>query len=289
MKSPFSEFNTDQSPVLFPVALRDVGWKRRDGTYDPIHGSKAIVRLNETGTSAYPLSVVSNTYKLVTNRELFDAVEQTFISRMSTDTLTGVQITDTTSHHGRNCYRQYIFPNMKCDIGARSPIAFRTIVQNGYGGSALRLLSGAIEFWCSNGMVRGEYEQLYRRHTTGLRVHHLDSTITESIRQFWTSAEEYRRWTTKPITREQTMNFFRSIARSPSFFDALSDQWLKEVDQRGMNVWSAYSTLTYYASHNEGDFAGRYDPTTVAHNMTLRELSVSKWIQTDEWKQLVDA
>jgi len=287
MLSPFDEFNTEQSPLMFPVALRRVGWQKRDGTYDPIPGNKCIVRLNREGTNAYPLSVVSNTYKLVTNKELFTTVEDAFVANLPASSLKGVQVQDQISHYGKNCYRTYVFPNVRCDIGARSDIAFRTVVKNGYGGSAINLLSGAIEFWCSNGMVRGQYEQAYRRHTSQLVVSRLQHVVQHSVEQFWRNAEEYRRWTKKPVTREQTMELFRSIANSPSFYESLMNQWIVEREQRGQTAWSVYSAMTYYASHNEGEFTSRAQEETLAHNMVNRELTVRRWIESPQWKELV--
>jgi len=289
MLNQFAEFNTADSSILFPVALRRVGWQRRDGTYEVIPGNRAIVRLNPQGTSAYPLSVVSNTYKLVTNRELLTVIEDALTAYLPSGALDGVQVTDQISHFGKNCYRTYVFPNMRCDIGARSDIAFRVVMKNGYGGSAVQLLSGAIEFWCSNGMVRGQYEQAYHRHTSQLRIQRLEHVVTQSIDQFWKNAEEYKRWVEKPVTREQTMALFQAIAKSPSFFDALSNQWVAEVEQRGRNVWSVYSALTYYASHSDGEFTSRADASRLAFNMVNRELAVAKWIETPQWRQLVEA
>lgn len=289
LQTPFTTANSDDSPILFPVALRQVGWRKRDGNYDPIVGNRAIVRLNGQGNDAYALSVVSSTYKLVTNRELFTTVEDAMIEYLPSAVISTVDVTDRVSHFGKTCYRTYVFPDMRCNIGAKSDIAFRVIVQNGYGGSALKLLSGAIEFYCANGMVRGEYEQAYHRHTQGLRIDRLGQVLRHSIDAFWSGADELRRWTQTLVTREQTMNLFHELANTERLYDALMGQWAIERDERGSNAYSVYSAMTFYASHNDGDFASRAQEDTVAFNMVHRETSVAKWIESPQWRALVDA
>jgi len=289
MHSPFDQFNTADSPLLFPVGLRNAGWEKRDGSFERIPANRVIVRLTQDGTSAFPLSVVSSTYKLVHNRELFNAIEDTMVATLPTAALAGVQVSDKIAYHGRNCYREYVFPGMRCDIGARSDIAFRIVGQNSYGGVALRVLSGAIEFYCSNGVVRGQYEQSYHRHTAGLRIKRIEHVLKHSVEQFWKDAETYREWTKRPVRHEKAMALFHAIANSPSFEDALGNRWVIEREERGSTVWSVFSAMTYYSSHNEGEFASRAREEAVPANMINRELIVSKWLQTPQWRELIDA
>jgi hypothetical protein len=233
---------------------------------------------------------VSNTYKLVHNRELFGLVEDTLCRELPSSALDGVFVKDKVAYGGKSCWREYVFPGLASDIGAKSKIAFRTIVQNGYGGSALRILAGAIEFYCTNGMVRGSYDQVYHKHTAGLRIDHLGDTLVKAIDTYAQSTKEWREWTRKPVTREQTMDLFRAIAKSPSHFDKLSDHWLRERDIRGDTLWAAYSTLTYYASHNDGAFAvRRASEDNSAAIMMQRELDVAQWTQHEAFRALVDA
>ena len=148
---PFDKFNTPASSILFPVAERAIGWRMKDGTYGPVKTHKAIIRTTPDGNAAHVLNIVGQSYKLVHNHELFTHVEQCITDQVLPTDLEDVQVQDSVSGWGRMCYRQYVFPRIKRSLGGstRSDIAFRMIVQNGYGGSALRIHAGAIEFWCS--------------------------------------------------------------------------------------------------------------------------------------------
>jgi len=288
---PFDEALERPTPIMFPVGERKLAWQMRTGNYEPLKSHKAIVRLSPSGNSAHVLNVVRTTYKLVLNRELYEMVHAAIQKRVRLAQLHDAYCVDKIAHYGRICWREYIFPSITCRVGNHvRPIAFRIIVQNSYGSSALRMHSGAIDFFCTNGMIRGEFESVYRRHTSGLVVGDLSENIDRALVAFADSESKWRRWSHTPVTREQTMMFFREIVKSPTLVDKLADRWLYEIEDRGQNLWSVYSTLTYYSSHNEGDFAVRTrDDAGVDAAMHQRELDVAKWVQHDAWRVMETA
>jgi hypothetical protein len=287
---PFAKYNTDASPILFPVAERKVGWERRDGGWERVNSHKAIIRIAQDGRP-HVLSVVGANYRLIHNRELYSFVEDTMRKEMQPSELDGVQVKDKVAGWGRTCFREYVFPNIKCILGGstKSEIAFRLLVQNGYGGSALRMHAGAIEFYCTNGMISGEYESTYRKHTSGLYVSGIAPTVHKALATFSYSQSIWKRWATTPVHHQAAMDLFRELASSEKLRENLQDQYLRERDARGDTLWSVYSAMTYYASHADGGFALRRtveQQDTQASVMLNRELSVAKWIESDAWKKL---
>lgn len=287
---PFSKYNSPNCRLFFPVGERRIAWETRNGAYEQTRSHKAIIRLNPKGDGAILLNVVGANYKLVHNRELFSAVETAMVDEMLPEHLHDVQVADQVSGFGKVCLRQYVFPSIKCRLPqARSDIGFRIIVQNGYGGSALRIHAGAIDFFCTNGMIRGEYTSTYRKHTSGLIVGQLNLTIKSALHEFANGAEQWQAWAKKPVRFEQAMKLFEHIALSTKMKEGLSDQYTREVDERGNNMWALYSTLTYYASHSDGTFTLRRtveEMDTVATTMLGRELNVARWVQSPAWKEI---
>jgi len=292
-EGPFEKYNTPNSVILFPVGERGVGWQMRDGSFQRTNSHKAIIRLNQRGDAAQLLNIVGSGYKLVHNRELFSAVETAMQDEMLPEHLHDVRITDRVSGWGKVCYREYIFPSIKCKLSsARSDIAFRLIVQNGYGGSALRIHAGAIDFYCTNGMISGDYTSTYKKHTKGLVVGNLSATIKDSLLKFASRQDVWKRWTETRVKHDNALNFFNEIAQSTKMKEALCDQYTREMDARGPNLWSVYSALTYYASHNDGQFSLRStvaDMDNEAATMLTRELNVARWTQSDAWRTLEHA
>ncbi len=288
---PFGKHNTAQSVILFPVAERAVAWEGRDNSWHRANSHKAIVRVAPSGQGAITLGIVGANYKLVHNKELFSHVESTMCKEIPVHELAGVQVTDRVAGWGRTCFRQYVFPNIKCLLkgNVRSEIAFRLIVQNGYGGSALRIHAGAIDFYCTNGMIRGEYESVYRKHTSGVVVTGFGDTVRKALATFADSQRVWERWATTPVKHQAAMDLFRELASSERLAENLQDQYLRERDARGDSLWSVYSAMTYFASHNDGEFALRKsvnEQDSVAHVMLQRELRVSHWVQSDAWRRL---
>ena len=289
--SPFKKFNTADSAILFPVGERRVGCEVRDNVWDRIQSHKSIVRLDPRGHVLNVLSVVGSGYKLVHNRELFGRVEDTLCKIIPTPHLTNVMVTDKVSGWGKLCYRDYVFPGIWCTVGntTRSTVAFRLIVQNGYGGSALRVHAGAIDFYCSNGMISGDYTSTYKKHTSGLLVEGVDETVEQALVTFGQNQTRWRRWAETPVQHSEAMQLFKELASSTKLQENLADQYLKEREARGPNLWSVYSALTYYASHHDGTFSLRStveQQDTVASTMLQRELNVSQWIKSEAWRNL---
>ena len=287
---PFRKAN-ENSPIMFPVGSRAVGWQTRDGGYNPILTHKAIIRTKDEGKSVRVLNVVGANYKLVHNKELFTHIEDTLRKKMHADALRGVLIKDSVAGWGRTCYREYVFPNIQCTLtrGAKSPIAFRLIVQNGYGGSALRVHAGAIEFFCTNGMVRGAHDATYHKHTSGLVVAGIGDTLDRALNTFADSKLMWQRWADTPVKHQAAMELFAQLASSDKLSNRLGDQYLREVSARGHNLYAVYSALTYYASHADGEFTMRStveEQDTVASTMLARELTVAKWVKSDAWQKL---
>ncbi len=200
-----------------------------------------------------------------------------------------MQVTDKVSGFGRTCFRDYVFPNIRCKVGPRSDVAFRIIVQNGYGGSALRIHTGAIDFFCTNGMIRGEHTTTYKKHTKGLFIPGIVKAITAALLEYGAAQDVWKRWADTRVDTNAACDFFTEIAHSIKMKDNLIEQYAHERDEHGPNLWAVYSTLTNYASHNDGMFALRRlsdDKDTSAATMMQREINVSQWIQHPEWKAM---
>lgn len=297
-ESPFAQFNTPESPILFPVGERTCGWLQRTGTYAPLTSHKAIIRLSPDGTSAHALNVVPHTYRLVHNRELFAMIEDVMCNELGLDKLRGVRVKDSISEGGKLCFREYVFPELVCRQdtlrnarggGVRSDIAFRIVLRNAYGGASLRMFAGAIEFYCTNGMLLGAHDSTYYKHTKGLRVERVAGNVMRSVKQFVDVQPTWRKWCNTPVTREQTMAFFHSVCDTDRLRNLLIERHDREAADRGDNLWAVYSAMTAYASHPDGEFAPRRGLGNTAATMMVRETRVRQWTQTPEWSALVDA
>jgi hypothetical protein len=160
-------------------------------------------------------------------------------------------------------------------------------MRNSYGGSAIRMFAGAIEAYCTNGMILGQHDVAYFRHTSGLQLADINLNIKRALAVFANKQEVWATWANAQVEREKTMEFFQAISESPRQFDLFQSRWLEEREDRGATLWSVYSTLTNFSSHADGEFAPRRSSEdTLAMTMLNREVQVQKWIESPEWSRL---
>lgn len=280
----------NSSELYFYAVERDNYWHGKDGNFRAIPGEKSIIRADKGSDGPFHLATVGQGYKVVQNRSLFNAIAEQFEQALSPEEVEGVKIHDSMSYHGRTCLREYQFPNARItgDTG-RSEIAFRTIIVNGFGGSSVKLFSGAIDFFCTNGMIGGQFDAGYHRHTKNLQISHIVEKIRRSVDVFYKQADIWRKWMGKTISKDDAEQFLKEIV-SERLAAKLLRQYLIEAESHGFTVWALYSAMTYYATHNEGEFEVRKtDNDHTATTLLKRETDVADWTQTDAFKQLAEA
>jgi len=276
-------FDVWKRPVFFAGNLCSESTK-----YYEDRSHKHIVRLvNKEPTS---LGIVGTGYHVVHNKEICESIEDTFMETLTDEQLEGVIRRDSTSYNGGTCVREYIFKNITADIGSgRSTVGFRVIVVNGYdGSSSFKFYHGAIDFFCTNGMVTGSYNMTVKRHTSGFSIPNLTNKLTESISTFYKEAEQWRHWVGKDISDEDAEICYKAMpSASKSTINKLMNQFRIECDSHGRTMWALYSAATYYASHNEGLFTIKETGNdNVASTLLGRGKQVKGWIATEEFNQL---
>ena len=281
-------FNVWERPAYFIGKAREGLDGKNISTYFKDHNHKHIVRMYNG--EPVSLGIVGRNYKLLKNKELCEGIEETFTDTLTNEELRDVRRTDRTSHMGATSLRDYIFPNIKTDIGStRSDIAFRTIVVNGYdGSSSFKFYHGAIDFFCENGMVAGIFDMTVKRHTKGLTIPNLTKRLRRSIDIFYKQAEQWKHWVGKTISDEDAEECYKAMPNiSERRVAQLMHQFRIECDSHGRTVWALYSAATFYATRNEGNFAVRNTDTDhVATTVMNRERQVRAWVSTQEFEEI---
>jgi hypothetical protein len=84
--------------------------------------------------------------------------------------------------------------------------------------------------------------------------------------------------------------FYRLIPNiSARRIQQLMDAYHKWADSHGTNVWAMYSAATFYASHDEGDFAVRDINKTdnAAATLMKREEEIMQWTESSKFQELL--
>ena len=285
--SPESElyFDVWERPAYF-MGRNGIGPASTNYYEDPHH--KHIVRMWKDEPRS--IGLVGKNYKLLKNRELGEGIEDTFMEVLTPEELKDVTRRDRISYMGGTSIRDYIFPNIRADIGSdRSDVAFRAIVINGYdGSSSFKFYHGAIDFFCVNGMVTGSYDMIVRRHTSRLSVPRLTDRLRQSIDIFYKQSEQWARWVGKEICDEDAEECYKAMPNvSERRVQQLMRQFHIECQSHGRTVWALYSAATFYASSDRGDFSIRETNSDhKASTLMNREQQVRSWQNSDEFLKI---
>ena len=283
-----SQYFPQESDLYFDTWERPAYFKGAGDKYYEDPDNKHIIRMLDD--KPYSLGVVGKNYKKLGTKPLCQSIEQEYVKSLTHEQLDGVRIVDRTAYHGGLCIRQYIFPNIKAELESRtSDVAFRTVIINGYdGSSSFKFYNGAIDFFCTNGMVTGSYDMIVKRHTKGLQIPKLTDRLRGSIDIFYKQADTWKHWIRKQISDEAAEECFKAMPNvSERRIQQLMRQFLIECQTHGRTVWALYSAATYYATSNEGIFSVRdTDNDHSASTLMDRERQVRSWLSTDGFKEL---
>jgi hypothetical protein len=233
--------DADSTDIFFKVAERGLYIPTKAGTFHP-SGHKALIRQHGEGVKI--LNVVKNSYKLVTHREVYDAL---------TPILNEHDVSVSTYHDndGARAYIDVRFDKLITSL-AGSKVAFRAIFTNGYGGTSMGCIIGAINAFCTNGMILGDYESVYRRHTSGLDASIAADWLKAGMEKWDVGVKRWHRWTHMGVGTEAISNSIAAMSDNPHHRERMIGV-LGEVyiPKYGNTLFALYQTLTDFASHFE--------------------------------------
>jgi hypothetical protein len=233
--------SADSTDIFFKVAERGLYLPTKAGTFHP-SGHKALIRQHGEGLKV--LNVVKNSYKLVTHREVYDALSPI---------LSEHDVTVDTYHDndGAKAYIDVRFDKLVTSI-AGSTVAFRAIFVNGYGGTSFGCKLGAINFFCTNGMITGEHDVVYRRHTSGLDASIAADWLKAGMRKWDVGVERWHRWMREHPTVDQERDAIKAMSDNPQHQQKMARELdLRYIPKYGNTLFALYQTLTDFASHFE--------------------------------------
>jgi len=249
-------------PVLSIPQELDYEVRSAPALFEPIKGAGVVDGLgyqNFRTDTEQALGAVQERYKIVQNSELFASLAQALEGAAPARALEGAKIKPSISYGGRQAFADF------------------------------RLAAGAIDGFCSNGMIFGSYDLFGRRHTKGFNQKDLSDFVGNSFVLFQEKITELRRETFAPIELTQAEEFLKK-----NFSDRRAAQLLErfavEAQERGATVWALRSALTYYASHNSSQFAVRNTgQDSSAAVLYGRENEIASLFVGAGWRELLAA
>jgi len=248
------------------------------------------------GNTGKYIAIVGKDFKCEPHGKFFRKVSDTVTNNLTDAEYEGAVVKWKDAHHNGWAMMDMTLPNVTAKISTNkheTEIAQRIIALHGVDGTCSNtVLFGAIDFFCTNGQIRGEHDKVRRKNTSGFSLDRFITQLERSKQDFYSQSATLQQWANKPLLIQDVKNMLQSLLKSDRTSDKMITLYNQEASVRGQNAWALYSAFTNYASYADerNGFKLRntgYD--TKAVSMFAREQEVSKWIDSKQFRELLVA
>tara|TARA_R100001530_G_scaffold112864_1_gene79867 strand:- start:157 stop:1044 length:888 start_codon:yes stop_codon:yes gene_type:complete len=259
-----------------------------------VHDKKYVIN-DKTGDY---LNVVGSGFKCATHKQFFEGVQNTMVENIP-DAMSGSTVKWSSARNNAWAMMDMTLPSVNSLIKTdkhTTRIGQRVIALHGIDGSCSnQVFFGAIDFFCTNGMITGDYNKVRRKNTSNFCMDRFIQELNQSSVDFYAQTEQLQTWAKTELPVYSTKGwkeFLTSLLKSENKAKKMLPLVHQEVGKRGRNVFALYSAFTNYASYADernGFSLRNTGKDTVSQSMWAREQEVSKWVSSPEFTKLVAA
>ena len=242
------------------------------------------------------IGIVGSKFNSVTHTEFYDRVWDTMSEQLGEEAMEGVQVKWNTARNNAFAMLDATMPSTKALITTdkqQTEISQRVIALHGVDGlCSNQVFFGAIDFFCTNGMIRGEHDKVRRKNTTNFNMATFIKELENANSDFYSQAEQLQEWARTPLEYNSVRDMLHSLMGSEKKGDKMLGLYAQEIQTRGHNAFALYSAFTNYASYADERNGFKLRNTgndTNAISMWGREQEVTKWVSSKQFKELVAA
>ena len=241
-----------------------------------------------------PIAIVGKDFTCASHGDFFRSVMDAVTENLSSHEVDGANIAWRDAHHNGWAMMDMTLPNVKAKITTpkhETEIAQRIIALHGVDGTCSNtVLFGAIDFFCTNGQIRGEHDKVRRKNTSGFNLDTFIDQLNRSKQDFYAQSERLQGWANKPLYADNVKSMLESLDKGKA--KRMFELYNQEVSVRGNNAFALYSAFTNYATYADERNGFKLRNTgkdTDAVSMWEREEKVSRWVDSKQFKELLAA
>jgi len=254
-----------------------------------VHGKKYVIDTSRDKA----IAVVGNSFNCASHYELLKTVEDVISKGRTPFELSDAKVKISKARDNAVIIADVTLPNVNTTVTTNlmnTTICERIIVTHGVDGTmSNQVWFGAIDSWCSNGQVIGEHSKHMKKNTRRFSTEILSVELEESRQNFYENSERLNAWAKIKLDGVEVKDIIAKIVKSDRKAEKMNSLYLSEVSDRGKNLFSLYSAFTNYSSYADernGFKLKEMGNDTESISMWNRELEVSKWISSKEFKEL---
>ena len=242
------------------------------------------------------IGIVGSKFNSVTHTEFYDRVWDTMSEQLGEEAMKGVEVKWNTARNNAFAMLDATMPSTKALITTdkhQTEVSQRVIALHGVDGlCSNQVFFGSIDFFCTNGMIRGEHDKVRRKNTTNFNMATFIKELENANSDFYSQAEQLQEWARTPLEYNSVRDMLHSLMGSEVKGDKMLGLYAQEIQTRGQNAFALYSAFTNYASYADERNGFKLRNTgndTNAISMWGREQEVTKWVSSKQFKELVAA
>ena len=245
------------------------------------------------GNTGEYLGIVGHKFNCASHGDFFTKAHNAVSKTLGEEYCDNMNINYKTARNNAWAMMDMVMPNVLRKIVTdkhSTTIAPRLIALHGIDGSCSNMVFfGAIDFFCTNGMVTGDYDKIKKKNTANFSLDLFIKELETSVNDFYATADKFQSWAETSLMTVDVKALLESIIKSDRKADKMYGLYNQEVGIRGRNVWSLYSAFTNYATYADernGFNLRNTGNDTAAESMWSREQEVAKWIDSPQFRSI---
>lgn len=236
-------------------------------------------------TNGRYIDTVGDTFSCVSHPKFFEGVQYSVLDALKDEDTEGANVSWRSARHGGWAMMDLRLPNVKGRVTTDKhevDVGQRIIALHGIDGSCSnQVFFGAIDFFCTNGMILGDWSQIRRKNTSGFDYNVFLDDLAASRSDFTTHITQMNEWAKVRLSTPVVDTVLKAMIPSERKQEKMLNLYGAEASVRGPNKWALYSAFTNYASYGDDRNGFKLRDTgkdTEATSMWSREQEVSKWV-----------
>lgn len=241
-------------------------------------------------TTGQPLGIVGKSFQCASHGDFFRGVVNTATETLSEHDLEDAKYSFRTARKGAWAMLDITLPNVTMDISTdkfETEIGNRIISLHGIDGSCSnQVFFGAIDFFCTNGMITGDHDKVRKKNTSNFSMESFIYELNRARTDFYTQAQEMQVWAHTDLKYVDVSSLLDDMLGSKRKSEKMYSLYMQEASTRGHNKFALYSAMTNYATYADERNGFNLKNTgndTQAISMWSREQEVSKWVSDDRF------
>jgi hypothetical protein len=244
-------------------------------------------------TTGQPLGIVGKSFQCASHGDFFRGVVETATETLSEHDLEDAKYGFRTARNGAWAMLDITLPNVTMDISTdkfETEIGNRIISLHGIDGSCSnQVFFGAIDFFCTNGMITGDHDKVRKKNTSNFSMESFIYELNRARTDFYQQAQQMQVWAHTDLKYVDVSSLLDDMLGSKRKSEKMYSLYMQEASTRGHNKFALYSAMTNYATYADERNGFNLKNTgndTQAISMWSREQEVSKWISDDRFRLL---